>query len=93
MSGAPDVRTPGGNPANAEDTKADTEHFATAATDLQVAQRKRFESLRAVLAMQGYELHANEDGTFTVRRWGGLTIDLNGLDAVEDFVRAVGAVE
>lgn len=64
---------------------ADGADFAAAA-----AQRKRFEGLRAALALRGHELHQLADGTFLVRRWG-LTRDLSDLDAVEAFARQVGA--
>jgi len=60
------------------------------ATDLPTAERKRFERLRALLALKGHELLATADG-YTVRRWG-LTKDLNGLDEAEAFARQVGAV-
>lgn len=60
------------------------------ATDLQTAERKRFERLRALLALKGHELLVTADG-FTVRRWG-LTKELHDLDAVEEFARQVGAV-
>lgn len=59
------------------------------ATDLQTAERKRFERLRAALAQRGHELYATADG-YLVQRWG-LTKDLNGIDAVEAFARQVGA--
>jgi hypothetical protein len=85
---APQVRTPGGNRASAEDTKADAAHFASHADDV---QRKRFESLRALLAMKGHELHATDGGIYIVRRWG-LCRDLRDLAAVEQFAEQVGAL-
>ena len=57
--------------------------------DLQTAE-KRFERLRALLALKGHELYATADG-YLVQRWG-LTKDLTGIDAVEAFARQVGAV-
>lgn len=60
----------------------------TATTD---ARRKRFEDLRARLALAGgFELHRMDDGTFVVRRWG-LTRELADLAAVEAFLQRVGA--
>lgn len=54
------------------------------------AERKRFEKLRALLAMKGHELYATDSGIFIVRRWGH-TRDLRDLQAVEAFARQVGA--
>jgi hypothetical protein len=54
------------------------------------AERKHFESLRALLAMKGHELHATDGGIFIVRRWG-LCRDLRDLAAVEAFAKQVGA--
>lgn len=53
---------------------------------------KRFESLRALLAMRGHELYATAGGGFIARRWG-LCRDLCDLAAVEEFARQVGALE
>jgi hypothetical protein len=52
---------------------------------------KRFESLRAQLAMRGHELYATAGGIYIVRRWG-LCRDLTSLDAVENFAQQVGAL-
>ncbi len=52
--------------------------------------RKRFEHLRAVLALKGHELHATDSGIYIVRRWG-LCRDLRDLAEVEAFARQVGA--
>lgn len=55
------------------------------------AQHKRFERLRALLALKGHELYKPDGGgPYFVRRWG-LTRDLQDLDAVEGFARQVGA--
>ena len=53
------------------------------------AERKRFERLRALLALRGHELHATDGGIYLVRRWG-LCRDLRDLAAVEGFARQVG---
>lgn len=53
------------------------------------AEHKRLATLRAGLALKGYELHDTADA-FIVRRWG-LTRLLNGLESVEQFARQVGA--
>lgn len=53
-------------------------------------QRKRFERLRAQLAMKGVELHATDGGLYIVRRWG-LCRDLRDLAEVECFAKQVGA--
>lgn len=59
--------------------------------DAQADKRKQFESLRALLAMKGHELHATDGGIYIVRRWG-LCRDLTSLDAVENFAKQVGAL-
>lgn len=83
----PDVRTPGGNPASAED-KTDNRDSA-----IDTAERKRFATLQAQFALRGYCLRriASGDGTarFCVARWN-LTLELHDLAAVEAFADRVG---
>lgn len=56
------------------------------------ADRKRFEHLRALLALRdGHRLYALADGGYMCA-WRGLTRDLNDLDAVETFARQIGAL-
>lgn len=83
--GAPRAGVEAGTEAQREQKHPDS---ATAA-EVQTAERKRFERLRALLALKGHELYATADG-FTVRRWG-LTKELTGLDEAEAFARHVGA--
>lgn len=54
------------------------------------AQSKKFERLRALLAIHGLELYRTDGGPFIVRRWGK-TRDLQDLAAVEEFAKQVGA--
>lgn len=56
------------------------------------ADRKRFEHLRALLALRdGHQLYRLADGAF-MAAWRGLTRDLPDLDAVETFARQIGAL-
>lgn len=70
---APDVRTPGGNPANAETQT--THQPADSAASEPVAQpmshyaRKRQARLQAVAAIQGVALHRLADGGWLASRW------------------------
>lgn len=84
MASRPGARTtqrqPEGRPVTAT---------TTAAAD---ADRKRFEKLRALLALRGHELYKTDAGPYLVRRWG-LVRDLPDLGAVEGFARQVGVRE
>ncbi len=64
---------------------------ALAATTAETeAKRKRLDTLRAELALRGYELHNTAGATFIVRRWG-LTKQLDDIGDVERFAHMVGA--
>jgi hypothetical protein len=86
----PEMEAPGptgiGDRAQGDEQHRDSASQAEAVQ----AERKRFESLRALLAMKGHELHATDGGIFIVRRWG-LCRDLRDLAAVEAFAKQVGA--
>lgn len=51
---------------------------------------KAVATLRARLALRGYELHQLEGGSWIVRRWG-LSVPLDTLSAVERFAESAGA--
>lgn len=53
------------------------------------ADRKRFATLRARLAMKGFELRRQADGSLLVIRWN-LAKTLPDLDAAERFARQAG---
>ena len=53
-------------------------------------KRKRFETLRARLALRGYELRPQADGTLLIVYWD-LAKTLSDLDAAERFAQQVGA--
>jgi hypothetical protein len=75
---------------NTATTEADqaAHQAAVAAAD------KRFQNLRALFALQGWELHIVGDGNggaaFQAHRWG-YAATLHSLDAAEAFARTVGA--
>lgn len=50
---------------------------------------KKFETLRAKLALRGYEVHRTDHGAFIVRKWG-LTRTCSGLDEAEAFALQAG---
>ena len=80
---APQVRTPGGNRANAEDTKTD------AAIVVQFdAERKEQANLGARLALAGYSLHELAGGGFLVARHDR-TAHCSDLGRVAAFLRQV----
>lgn len=78
----------GDQPAQGTKGDAKAEQRDCAASD--DARRKRFEDLRARLALAvGYALHELADGTFLVTRWDRAR-PLPDLRAVAEFVRLVG---
>ena len=90
---APDVQTPGGNPASTEHKTADTAYCAgqaRQAQDLSQTDKTRA-TLTALLALKGYSLHELTDSSFLASKWN-CTKHLPGLYAVQAFARQVGAV-
>lgn len=55
------------------------------------AKCKRFNTLRARVAMAGWTLAADETGALTASRWG-MARDLGSLAAAEAFAAQVGAL-
>ena len=90
---APDVQTPGGNPASTEHKTADTAYCAgqaRQAQDLSQTDKTRA-TLTALLALKGYSLHELTDSSFLASKWN-CTKHLPSLYAVQAFARQVGAV-
>ena len=93
----PDVRTPGGNRASAEgnehaDSSAaveQTPELCDAHCDARDAHQKRFETLRACMALKGFALLETGAGVFVVSRWN-LTRTCSGLSEVEEFALQAG---
>ena len=54
------------------------------------AETKRFATVQARLALQGFVLRKIDDGSFVCSRWG-MFRELQNLDAVERFAGLVGA--
>jgi len=76
--------------------EANADHQSTAGQDptddgdgAQTAA-KRFETLRAVLALRGFELREVRTGGWLIVRWN-MTRHVTDLDAAEAFARTVGA--
>lgn len=84
----PDVRTPGGNRANAEDTS--TLNGAIVA-DLDAA-RKSFVTMQARLALRGYALHELSCGGFLIGRHD-TTAHCSDLHEVARFLRQIGGAQ
>lgn len=81
----PDVRTPAGRPANAEDQ-------STSAAIVTDAERKRFQTLRAQFALAGFEFFVSGEGgraIYFVARWS-FTRRMASLDDAARFLRMVG---
>ena len=81
---APDVRTPGGNRASAEQNTADATILPAAD-----AERKAFARVAAEAALCGCTLHELAGGGFLLCRWG-LSRELPCLRAVGDMLRRIG---
>ena len=86
---ASDVEAPGSVAAadRAQGTGPESAHSPAEAT----AARKRFANLQAELARRGYELRRADTGALLIVRWG-LTRELYGIEAAENFARQVGAI-
>lgn len=84
---APNVRTPGGNRADAETSTGDEaivgDCIAASKPD------KAFATVQARAALLGVELVQLGDGTFLVKKWG-LFRTLETAADVERFLRQVG---
>jgi hypothetical protein len=78
------VRTPGGNRANAEEIKANTEIVA----DLDV-DRNAFLTLRARYALAGLQLLELSDGTLLATKWN-LCRPLPDATAAHRFLLQIG---
>lgn len=85
---APQVRSPGGNRANAEDQSTDGQIIAPHAVD-----EKRFHTLRAHFALRGHTLRRTDpsDGPVSLyaERWG-LVRYLPSLDDAQAFLAQIG---
>lgn len=94
-AGAPDA---GLSPQRGEAPAADTargfggiaQTVSQQSTAPTAALRKALETLRAKLALRGYELHELADGSLMVSRWN-LSRPLSSIEAAEAFARQVGA--
>ena len=53
--------------------------------------RKRYETLRARLALRGFELRHQADGTLVISKWN-LARVCSGLDEAEQVAEQVGAL-
>jgi hypothetical protein len=82
---APDVRTPGGNRANAEEHG--TQDSPILPTD-HVA-RKRLATLQALGAMRGIEVRDLGADVYLITRWS-FARDVHGLDELEQVLRLQG---
>ncbi len=89
---APDVRTPGGNPANTEtkstNQRPDCAAFRPVAQGMSDCARKRQARLQASAAMQGIALHRLADGRWLACRWN-LTRELADTE-VEAWLKRLG---
>jgi hypothetical protein len=76
---APDVRTPGGNRANAEDNTTGDAAIISDAPSVD----KRFATLQARLALRGYALHRLTCGGYLIARHDRTSYapDLRGVGA------------
>ena len=92
LTAAPDVQTPGGNPASTEHETTDTTDCAAQSRQAQDLSRtdKSRATLAALLALKGYSLHELADGSYLASRWNH-TRPLRDLHAVLGFARQVGA--
>lgn len=83
---APEVRTPGGNRASAENT-TDTAHSARPADD---AQDKAFATVAAEAALDRCALHQLADGRYLLTRtaWG-MCRELGSLHEVRQLLRTM----
>ena len=89
---APDVRTPGSNPANAENQTtnkpADSGAFRPVAQKMSDYARKRHARLQAEAALRGVALHRLADGRWLASRWN-LTRELADTE-VEGWLARIG---
>ena len=85
--GAPDVQTPGGNPAS---TNPNTDAPILADTSFRGNPGDRIEAIKAQLAQRGYTLHLLHDGSFFVAGVN-LVKPLPDLRALVNFARQIGA--
>lgn len=83
MNAPPEMQTPGGNLASAEQTK-DAAIVADAG-----CRDKEKTTLIAVAAIAGFELRKLSDGRYLVQRWN-LTRELADADAVRAFLASAG---
>lgn len=84
---APDVQTPGGNPAS---TNQNTDDASIADASFCGNPGDRIEAIKAQLAQRGYTLHVLHDGSFFVACWN-LVEPLPDLRALVNFARQIGA--
>lgn len=94
MNAGPEVRTPGGNRANAEHEAADAAILPPGGAAPQIEPATLAEKARATLAAQlalagGHVLLELADGSFMVTRWGQ-TRHCPDLHAVAQFARQLG---
>lgn len=85
----PDVRTPGGNRANADHGNRENGDSAPATDHVQA---ERYATLRAELAVRGFTLTLDgspDAPVYVVARWNR-SVDLRDLDHVEAFLHSVG---
>lgn len=80
--------------AGRTDEQSSTDRGNCAASEITVASGKAFETMRAKLAMRGFELHIVDDGeggaAYLVRRWS-MSRTLPDLATVQAFAEKVGA--
>lgn len=90
--GAPDVRTPGGNPANAEtqttNKPVDSAAFEPVDQPMSHYARKRQAKLQAVAALAGVALHRLDDGSWLASRWN-LSRELADVE-IEAWLKRIG---
>ena len=79
---APEVRTPGGN-------RADAQQETTDRPIVPEAERKRFETMRAAAALSGVQVYRLGDGSYLLTRWN-MHRELPDLDAVAGLLRRMG---
>ena len=83
---APQTRTPDCNRASAE-----TIEHADSNSRREQTEHKRFQTLRAKLALRGFELRRQANGTLRITRWN-LLRECAGLSEVEQFASQAGAL-
>lgn len=92
---APDVRTPGGNRANAgkeTENKRSVSPAAACRNDGASTREKLLATICAALALRGHQVHTLASGEFLVCRWG-LSRVCPSIETLRTFARQIGALQ